>query len=442
MKKILGSIMKFLARAENAFVSMRTATKNSFLVCLTISSPCLYGDAGEGLSTARAVELAVTGNPGLSVMQARYEALALAPPQVGSLPDPMIHLNAMNFPTDTFDRGQEPMTQVQIGFSQMFPFPGKLEFQQQIAEYKAQTAAHSLEEGKLLLTKNVKTKWWQLYYLDRALETIAHSKTLLRQFIRVAKTKYETGKGLQQDLLLSQLELSKLIDREIQVNALRRDQGIQLNLLADRPVGAEVKLARPIDKRMPNLLSEETLYHRALSVRPRIKRMQTQIDAAQSHLQLAQRNRYPDFQLAMNYGDRSDDRADFLSVMVGVKVPLYAASKQSKAVSQKSLELTTSRYKLRDETNQVMASISSAVTDYRRARQQISLFGSGIVPQAKQTVASMLAGYQVSEVDFLNLIRSQITLLNYELQYWRAYSDARIALADLEAAVGEESIYE
>ena len=74
--------------------------------------------------------------------------------------------------------------------------------------------------------------------------------------------------------------------------------------------------------------------------------------------------------------------------------------------------------------------------------QQFLLFGSGILPQARQTVASMLAGYQVSEVDFLNLVRSQITLFDYELRYWKALSDSRLALAQLEAAVGEATIYE
>ena len=128
--------------------------------------------------------------------------------------------------------------------------------------------------------------------------------------------------------------------------------------------------------------------------------------------------------------------------MVGVKIPLYAGVKQSKAVSQKNLELIKNRNVFRNEMGLVMAAVSSAITDYQRARQQFSLFGSGIVPQAQQTVASMLAGYQVSEVDFLNLVRSQITLFNYELRYWKALSDARLALARLEAAVGEEFIYE
>jgi outer membrane protein TolC len=85
----------------------------------------------------------------------------------------------------------------------------------------------------------------------------------------------------------------------------------------------------------------------------------------------------------------------------------------------------------------VRAEISSATTDYFEARELFKLFQSGIVPQARQTVSSMLAGYQVSEVDFLNLVGSQVTLLNYEVQYWKALTEANQALARLDAAVGE-----
>jgi cobalt-zinc-cadmium efflux system outer membrane protein len=127
---------------------------------------------------------------------------------------------------------------------------------------------------------------------------------------------------------------------------------------------------------------------------------------------------------------------------VGIKIPLYSGRKQSKAISQKTSELASSRYALIDKKGLVRAAISASVTDYQKSQDQFELFGKGIIPQAQQTVQSMLAAYQVSEVDFLNLVRSQITLFNYELQYWKALSEAKQALARLEAAVGEESIYE
>ena len=397
-----------------------------------------------------AVEVAVSDNPNLAEVQERYKALLEVPSQVGTLPDPMVSLNAMNFPTDSFDRDQEPMTQLQVGVSQVIPFPGKLGLKEEAAEYDAKAAGHSVDEVRLQLVKNVKSKWWQLYYLDRALDTVKSNQALLRQFITVARTKYETGKGLQQDVLLAQLELSKLMDQEIQLRAIRRNQAIKLNILMDRPANDVIVLPDQVSKSMPALADEGALYLQAESSRPLLKKMETKIEAAQSRLDLAKRDYYPDFKLGVTYGDRTGDnpppmggsRSDFFSVMVGVKVPLYSGRKQSKAVSQRSSELRMNRYALLDEKGMVMAAISSAVTDYQEAKQQFSLYGGGIVPQAQQTVQAMLAGYQVSEVDFLNLVRSQMTLFNYELQYWKALSNAKQALARLEAAVGEETVYE
>ncbi|MBT5032521.1 MAG: TolC family protein [Proteobacteria bacterium] len=398
----------------------------------------------------QAVEIAIADNPGLAELNARFEALSQIPSQVGTLPDPTVNFNAMNLPTDTFDRSQEAMTQLQLGFSQMIPFPGKLSLKREAAEYNARIAEHSVGEARLKLIKDVKIKWWQLYYLDQALDTVQNNQSLLRQFISVARTKYETGQGLQQDVLLAQLELSKLLDQEIQIEAIRRHQAISLNTLMDRPSNNPVQLPDDISILLPDLMGETEIYALAEVARPLLARSEMQISAAETQLKLAKRDYYPDFMVGINYGNRTGNnplprgggRSDFASLMVGIKVPLYAGKKQSKAVSQRSYELEKTRYAFRDEAGLVKAAISASITDFDRAREQLSLYENGILTQARQTVESMLVGYQVSEVDFLNLVRSQITLFNYELQYWKVVSEAKQALASLEAAVGEDDIYE
>ncbi len=397
-----------------------------------------------------AIATAVDGNPGLAEMQARYEALVEISPQVGELPDPMLSLNAMNLPTDTFNVGQEAMTQMQVGISQVFPFPGKLALREGASEYDALAAGFSVDEVRLLLIRNVRSSWWQLYFLDRSLEIVDTNQDLLRQFIDVAKTKYEVGDGLQQDVLLAQLELSKLIDRKIKLKAVRRNQAIQLNVLMDAPPNDAVVLRRKVSMDMPEIADEKTLYVRAETVRPLLKQNENDIHAAQSRLQLARKDYYPDFKLGVAYGDRSGDnplprggsRSDFLSVMFSFNLPIFSKRRLDGAVSQRTLELKKRRYSLRDEWGVVRSEISLATTDYLRAKELFELFRTGIIPQARQTVSSMLAGYQVNEVDFLNLVGSQVTLLNYEVQYWKALTEANQALARLAAAVGEEGTNE
>jgi len=413
---------------------------------LNINSAAGYGI----LTEKKAINLALENNPNLAQMQARYEAMKSIPSQVGTLPDPMLTLGAANFPTDTFDRTQEGMTQLQIGFSQEFPFPGKLTLKEDAAEFEAKAAYYDVAEMRLLLASNISNKWWQIFYLDRAIETVDNNQALLKQFIEVAKTKYTTGKGLQQDVLLAQLELSKLIDQKIQIVAFKDSQMIQLNILMDIEPRAVMKLPQKLNLDQPLVLAEEQLYQLAMKSRPLLQKQRQLISAADSRLDLAERDYYPDFTIGVNYGDRAgqnplpmgDDRADLFSVKLGIKIPLYASSKQSYKVKQRVSEQFRIKYAYRDEINQVKADIANYLTDYRRALQQRTLFETGILPQARQTVQSMLAGYQVSEVDFLNLVRSQVTLFNYELQFWLSVSQSNQALASLQASIGKENIYE
>jgi len=436
---------------------IKTPWRAVLLVLFAVAWPTLGNTShaseyaeGDILSAAMAAEIAVRDSPSLAQMQARYEALAEIPSQVGALPDPTLNLNAINFPTDTFARDQEPMTQYQIGFSQEFPFPGKLRLKAEAAGYDSRAAAYSVDEQRLQLISTVKNTWWQLFYLERALTTLARNQALLRQFISVAKTKYETGMGLQQDVLLAQLELAKSMDQKIHLQAMRHHKAIYLNVLMDRPVNSLVALPEQISKAMPNIKSEDDLHLRSETTRPLLSKIVTDIDAAQARLDLAKRDYYPDFTVGMNYGDRSGDnvlprggeRSDFVSLKLAVKIPLYAGRKQSKAVAQKKSELQSNRYALQDQKGRVMVEISASIADYLHSREQYTLFESGIVPLARQTVESMLVAYQVNEVDFLNLVRSQMTLFNYELQFWKTLTEAKQALARLQAAVGEESVYE
>ena len=397
------------------------------------------------LPEARAKALA--DNPGLAEMQARYEALTEVAPQKASLPDPVLSFNAVNFPWDEFDRNQENMTQLQVGVSQMFPYPGKLGLREDVALFEAEAAMHSVEEMRLRLDMNVSVTWWELYFLDRSLETVQRNQSLLRQFVEVAKTKYEVGKGLQQDVLLAQLELSKLLDQEIRIGAMREHRQIRLNLLMGAAPNLPIALPTITMQVTQSLAVEETLYQRAASSRPILAQERAMIKASESRLELARKDYYPDFKVGVRYGNRDENdlgqsRQDFLSVMLSVNVPLYAGTKQDRAVQQRSRELAKSQYALADERNLVLSSISQAKTDYQRASDQVSLFSEGIIPQARQTVESMLAGYQVDQVDFLNLVRSQVTLLNYELQYWKSYTEVNQSIARIQAAVGEENIYE
>lgn len=405
--------------------------------------------SGGLLTLEQAIDIALSDNPGLAEMQARAEAMAAIPSQVGTLPDPRVSFNAMNLPTDTFDVSQENMTQMQFGISQTIPFPGKLALREEAAEYEAAAALNNVGETRLRLVRNVKVAWWHLFNLDQALNIVLRNQDLLRQFVEIAQTKYSVGQGLQQDVLLARLELSKLLDLVLRLNGTRRNEEARLNALLDRPRDHIVYIPQQVNEKLPDLIDEQVLFQLAEQSKPMLAKQHNHIRAARSRVKLAKKDYYPDFNIGAMYGFRSGNntgiggsRADFATFQLSMNVPIFTGRKQSKAVSQRSSELLEQNFKLQDLRGMIQAGISVALSDYRRSRQRSELYKTGIIPQAKQTVASMLAGYQVNKVDFLNLVRAQITLYNYEISYWQTLSEANQALARVIAAVGVETIYE
>ncbi len=425
---------------------MILSNKTTLFLLLVLSS-IVNAEQAPLLTLQSAVDIAVQDNPSLAQIQARSEALAAIPSQVGTLPDPVISFNALNLPVDTFDLNQENMTQMQGGISQAFPFFGKLTLREQAATYQAEAASYDVTEARFRLLRDVKKIWWALFYLDRSLEIILVNQNLLRQFVKIAQTKYEVGEGLQQDVLLAQLELSKLLDTKIRLTGAIQRAKAQLNALLDQPANHKINFPKQTAEDLPVLQSESALFEQAESYRALLDSRRETIHAAQSRLALAEKDFYPDFKIGAYYGGRADtlsgqERADFLSLKLSMTVPIFAASKQRKAVDQRTSELMQQRYALQDQWNNVRAEISTAYSNFQQTKDQVVLFKTGIIPQARQTVASMLAGYQVNKVDFLNLVRSQITLYNYETQYWKALTEANQALAQLTAMVGKEEIYE
>ncbi|MEQ9110350.1 MAG: TolC family protein [Rhodospirillaceae bacterium] len=405
----------------------------------------MAGQNGVVLTLSTAVSVALDANPTLAEIKARYQAAEAVPSQRGALPDPALSFQLMNFPTDTFRFNQEPMTQVSFGISQGIPYPGKRKLRTEAAAFEAEAVAAEVEETQLRLVRDVKGQWWELFYLDRALETVGSNLELMRDLVKNAESKYEQGQGLQADVLLAQVELSTLLDQLISLRGMRKGKEAALNALLNRPTNQPIALTKTVGEVFPDIEPEQGLLAMAEESRPILEAQRLRIEAAESRRDLALKDYYPDFQLRASYGFRGGvnplngiDRPDFASAGVTISLPIYTGPKQDKAHQQRVAEVYQSRMALDRQRAIVQEQISRTVSDYGQAVEQAGLFRTGIIPQARQSLEATRAAYLVNKVDFLNLVRAQINLYNFETQYWRAATRAYQALASLEAAVGED----
>lgn len=415
---------------------------STLLLTTEITSAQAAQENCEELSLQQALKTSLEANPSLASITRRYEALANIPSQQAALPDPVLSLGAINFPTDTFDLDQENMTQMQLGIAQKFPFPGKLGLKEQSATLEAEAALEDVDEARLNLAKNIQLTWWDIFYLQKSLSTIRSNQELLRATVAAARTKYEVGKGLQQDVLLAQLELTRLLDRELDVvNAVKQKTAALVAFLGRSATDGCIAPIHVEEPLLTTIFPEIELLGLADTNRPGLLALKKKTAASKARIASARKDYYPDFTVGAAYGYRQDtqdgrDRSDLGTIKVSMNIPIWTGSKLDRAVAQRTSESLAAEQKVLDFRNRVQATISSQYSEYTNTAQQSRLYKDSLIPQAEQTAAAMLKGYQVNKVDFLNVVRAQLALYNYKITYWHHLSSAQKALANLEAATG------
>lgn len=388
------------------------------------------------------IQKVLTQNPELQSSYESWEASKTRISQQESLPDPTLGLNMMNLPVNSFALDQEPMTGKQITLMQMFPFPGKLDLKGKIAQSDSDISLQQYQELQNQLVKKTKQSYFDLFYVDRAIATVENNQELLNDFVEIAETRYSVGNGLQQDVMRAQVALSKMIDKELKLRQQRESLQASINALINEP--ADTPLGKPVDPGETEWTGDlNSLVELADTSSPFLEAWRTVIKRSDQKVNLALKDRYPDFSIGLAYTQRDQLQNgmkgyDFVSGMFNVSIPLYFNKKQNKKVQEMRINRTSMEYRYRDVENSIEQRLQQSLTDLEKNRRLIDLYETGILPQAEESLESSLAGYQTDKVDFLSLLDSELTLFNLRLDYYRIVADYHKSVADLEALTGTE----
>src|SRR5205807_3484501 len=140
--------------------------------------------------------------------------------------------------------GGEPMTMNMIGIEQTLPFPGKLALQRREASSVADAAEAALAATTRQIARDVKDAYYELAFLDRAIEIVARNQRVLTDFTNIAEARYAVGSSAQQDVLKARVETSRLAANAEGLTEQRRASLARLNALLDRP--SEQSIAAPV----------------------------------------------------------------------------------------------------------------------------------------------------------------------------------------------------
>lgn len=385
------------------------------------------------------VAAAVANNPELKSSQARWQLYVSKTTQAASLEDPMFMFKLQNMVAReplAFDK--DPQTGRVIGISQQLPFWGKRALREEVAQYEAESYKWLIAERALELTRMVKETYYQLYGVDKSLEVVGRNLQIIADFITLAETRYAVGQGVQQDIHKAGLEQSKMLDLQITLQQQRKRLEANLNYLLSRPPQTPVGPIPDFDLPKPALTIQQ-LQELAVANRPQVKSLISQANKGQAARRLAQRESYPDFNLAFEYMFRqqsNDDPGDnMFSLGVTINLPVQRQRRQA-LVAESAAETSMSLEELNALKNSIGYTITDVLAQLERRQKLVELYRGGIIPQAEQALESAIISYRVNKVDFLTLLDGRVNLFNYERELYESQAEYMMRLAQLEAVVG------
>ena len=157
----------------------------------------------------------------------------------------------------------------------------------------------------------------------------------------------------------------------------------------------------------------------------------------QAELRAAKKEFYPDFMVRGTYKQMAEN-PDYWALMVGLSIPVapWSLKKYSAGASSSEALVSQATQDYNAMHNMVASQVRDAVAKVECNQAQIQIIRQTIIPQATQTLQSVIAAYQTGKQDFLMLIDAERMLLMAKQDYHMAVMNFLASQAQLERAVG------
>jgi outer membrane protein, heavy metal efflux system len=388
-------------------------------------------------------------NAKVAAADALARAARLRIPGASRPPDPQLQLGFMNYTLP----GLAPMATLgmtQFQLMQMVPLGGKLRLAGRVAGAQATATDERARNVSFELRSQAAMSFYDLYATDQQLVATRESLRLLQDVARTTESMYRVGQGRQADVLRAQVEIARMIQDTVRMQAMRASMLARLGALAS---GSDSALrVVPALPRFPNEVPTEAwLDSVAFAERPMLRAAIEELRAADATATLARRELIPDLQVGVQYGQRgatmyttdpagapmSERTTERMgSVMIGASIPIFARSRQlamrGEANAMKAMaeaDVAAMRADTRGKIGEARASLA-------QARQLAAFYRSTILPQARATVASASSAYRAGQVDFMTLLDGEMTVNKYRRELFTLEADEGKAWAELEMLTG------
>jgi len=404
-----------------------------FLVLITIATTAQ--DQLENKYLSGYLKQAAENNPGLKYQFNNYMAALQRVDQVASLPDPQIAFGYFILPVETRNGPQT----FKLSYSQMFPWFGTLDNQESMTTHRAKSNYEAFEEAKSQLFLDVKSAYYQLYFIEKSQRITKENIQILETFKSLALIKIEAGKASAVDELRVEMQLADLENKLLYLRDQWLVNTVKFNRLLNVKNNAVINLPDSLwddDFSLEFSAAMDSLKANNHQLRSFNHKMESYLNQET----VAKKKGTPNILLGADYigigdnglGDNSGK--DALFVKVGITIPLYR-KKYNGAIQEAALMQQVTENQKEDKTNALEMLFEKTWSDYLDAKRRVDLFAKQS-SLAQKAIRILQSEYQSNGSNFEEVLRMEKDLLKYELETQKALADKQAAIAFLEYLIG------
>ncbi|MBI5060539.1 TolC family protein [candidate division KSB1 bacterium] len=404
----------------------------------------------EDMVLRRYIDLALARNPRVSAAEHRTNAATERISQAGALADPMLGLGLSEYPLGGPGTDRLRMAAKRISIEQQFPWPGSRRLERGMAGADRDMLRAMTDAERVMLALEVKMSYREWQRIRAELVLIDSSRAVLTKMLAQTRSNYAVGLGDLSDLLRAETEVNKLDAMRVDFAAMEQKVVADLSTFCQLPPDSISTPPQPLEFQ-PRDYEVDSVLARVSAASPELRAAEFKHRAAEIGVKSARKMGLPMFSLGLEYMRRHTEVMttdghtvetellpdNMISIMGGATLPVYRKSKQNRLVAQREIAALQAGDERDVIYNDLRLGVSKALADLQALDEQIGLYQTAILPQARTTLAAALIGYANGRVDFTALLSSEMNVFEQERQAVAKIAEFAIARARLEAATGE-----
>ena len=436
--KALVPILCVLAAAASAGVS-RAATPghgDGFTNLAALLQPHHAAESsGTALTLYDVERIALAVNPEIEVAARRGAIAEAHVPTAGALDDPSVMYRGWGIPlVHPWDYNA---AQNMFSISQTLPGAGKRALRTSVAQSDVAEAKAELEQARLDVRVRARKAFDDLLLAEDEIQIHDEHVGIARQAIEAARIKYAVGKVPQQDILKAQVTLTRLAEHMIRFDQEAELARARLNTLLKRDPAAPLSV-RGEHEVLAALPAAQSLDELALRSRPDLLAAGQAAERSRKEQALAKKAYVPDFTISAGYmlmQPSADIRNNYM-VEGSMNLPWLNRHRHDAEIAESTARVSGQDAELAALRNAAFGQIQEALVEAQAAQRLARMYHDDLRPQAEATLQASLIAYENDKTEFLDLLDSQMTLIDIDLAWFQAVADFNKRMADLELAAG------